>query len=243
MSAGFARSPHANSACAAARRPAAGRRSASRRTGLFPRSGACAFRAARFATQDSFDGGFNFCRADVHQRRREAGGQGWWTDYPDADTQLLDPPLRADQDARQPAAPTGEPNHLVVRADRRRALSTARSSTSRTPARASSATRRSRALRDYLLKGGFLWVDDFWGDAGPGSSGSEIGRVLPPERYPDRRHHAGPPALPDDVRGAEADSADPVDRPLAPQRRRDLGARRRQRRADHPRHQRRARAA
>jgi len=39
----------------------------------------------RFPTKDSFDGSFNFCRGMYDQDRREAGGMGWWTDYPDAD--------------------------------------------------------------------------------------------------------------------------------------------------------------
>ena len=39
-------------------------------------------------------------------------------------------------------------------------------------------------LRDYLLKGGFLWVDDFWGERAWGQWELEIGRVLPPADYP-----------------------------------------------------------
>src|SRR5262252_7194796 len=39
----------------------------------------------RFPVKDSFDGSFNFCRGMYDSDRREAGGMGWWTDYPDAD--------------------------------------------------------------------------------------------------------------------------------------------------------------
>lgn len=39
-------------------------------------------------------------------------------------------------------------------------------------------------LRDYLLRGGFLWVDDFWGWRAWDQWQSEIGRVLPPDQYP-----------------------------------------------------------
>ncbi len=35
------------------------------------------------------------------------------------------------------------------------------------------------ALRDYLRKGGFLWVDDFWGQVAFDRWSSEIARVLP----------------------------------------------------------------
>jgi hypothetical protein len=40
------------------------------------------------------------------------------------------------------------------------------------------------SLRAYLLKGGFLWVDDFWGDAAWEQWSHEIGKVLPPAQYP-----------------------------------------------------------
>jgi hypothetical protein len=39
-------------------------------------------------------------------------------------------------------------------------------------------------LRQYLLKGGFLWVDDFWGSEAWAQWVSEISRVLPPLEYP-----------------------------------------------------------
>ena len=37
-------------------------------------------------------------------------------------------------------------------------------------------------LRAYLTKGGFLWVDDFWGTEAWEQWSSEIGRVLPDTR-------------------------------------------------------------
>ncbi len=45
-------------------------------------------------------------------------------------------------------------------------------------------------LREYLLKGGFLWSDDFWGTPALQSFESELARVLPPARLPDPGHHA-----------------------------------------------------
>jgi hypothetical protein len=39
-------------------------------------------------------------------------------------------------------------------------------------------------LREYLLKGGFLWVDDFWGSRAWFQWVQEIGRVLPSSEYP-----------------------------------------------------------
>src|SRR5687768_18103494 len=39
----------------------------------------------RMPTDDTFGHGFNFCRGIYTSTRGEAGGQGWSTDYPDAD--------------------------------------------------------------------------------------------------------------------------------------------------------------
>jgi hypothetical protein len=39
-------------------------------------------------------------------------------------------------------------------------------------------------LREYLMKGGFLWVDDFWGHAEWDYWVEQISRVLPPKEYP-----------------------------------------------------------
>jgi hypothetical protein len=41
-------------------------------------------------------------------------------------------------------------------------------------------------LRAYLLKGGFIWADDFWGDEALEHFTAEIGRILPPSEYPAR---------------------------------------------------------
>ena len=39
-------------------------------------------------------------------------------------------------------------------------------------------------LREYLLKGGFLWMDDSWGSANWNRWISQIARVLPPGEFP-----------------------------------------------------------
>ena len=39
-------------------------------------------------------------------------------------------------------------------------------------------------LREYLLKGGFLWVDDYWGEYAWDQWAEQIGRVLPPADFP-----------------------------------------------------------
>jgi len=40
------------------------------------------------------------------------------------------------------------------------------------------------SLQMWFKKGGFLWVDDFWGSAAWEQWEEEIGRVLPPSEYP-----------------------------------------------------------
>ena len=61
-------------------------------------------RSAKFATPESFDGAFNFCRLFYTSVRSEYGGQGWWTDYPDADTNFMIRLVGADQNPRQPGS-------------------------------------------------------------------------------------------------------------------------------------------
>ena len=76
--------------------------------------GAGISRAAAFPAADSFDGSFNFCRGMYTSNRPEAGGQGWWTDYPDADINFS---IRLSEltKTRVSKARGDEPNHLVVR--------------------------------------------------------------------------------------------------------------------------------
>ena len=39
-------------------------------------------------------------------------------------------------------------------------------------------------MRNYLLKGGFLWVDDFWGSRAWNVWEEQIAKALPPGQYP-----------------------------------------------------------
>jgi hypothetical protein len=40
---------------------------------------------AKWARAEDFDGSFHYCRGFYTSVYREAGGMGWWTDYPAAD--------------------------------------------------------------------------------------------------------------------------------------------------------------
>lgn len=136
----------------------------------------------RLATPESFDGGFNFCRLMYTRVAREAGGQGWWTDYPNADINFS---IRLSEltKTRVSRAPDGEPNHLVVRPTDDELFQcpfiiVADAGT------AGFTDEEAARLREYLKKGGFLWIDDFWGTVAWQHWQSEIGRVLPPMEYP-----------------------------------------------------------
>ena len=74
-------------------------------------------------------------------------------------------------------------------------------------------------LRDYLLKGGFLWADDFWGEFAWDFWERQLRKALPVGPVSHRRSGARPSALPhDDDR--QQGAADRLDRFLDGQRRR-----------------------
>ncbi|HEX2458377.1 MAG TPA: DUF4159 domain-containing protein [Vicinamibacterales bacterium] len=138
--------------------------------------------APRFATPDSFDGGFSFCRLMYNSYTREAGGQGWWTDYPDADKNFS---IRLSELTKTHVSrqSNGEPNHFVVQAmdDSLFQCPFVEIEDAGTAEFSDDEVVR---LRQYLLKGGFLWSDDFWGTAAWDSWVSELARILPPAEYP-----------------------------------------------------------
>lgn len=134
-------------------------------------------------------GGFTFCRLEYRPVRREWFGQGWKTDYPDADRNL---PLRLSQLTRTDIARNewGDPFHAVVgllEADLYECPFLFASDVGTVGLTEVEAVR----LRDYLLKGGFLWADDFWGDYAWSNWTREMQRVLP--------GHAIVPVPPDHV--------------------------------------------
>src|SRR5215208_1000995 len=82
--------------------------------GFGQRWGRMRYEPPRFPTAESFDGSFNFCRGMYNSNRPEAGGMGWWTDYPDADINFS---IRLSELTKTHISreASGEPNHLVVR--------------------------------------------------------------------------------------------------------------------------------
>jgi hypothetical protein len=121
--------------------------------------------------------GFTFCRLRYDSVRREPMGLGWSTDYPMADRNMtirLGEFTTADVNLYE----DGEPAHAIVEATDPELfqcpflfgsdVGTAGFS----PAEA-------EALRAYFLKGGFLWVDDFWMDHALANWLAEMERIIP----------------------------------------------------------------
>ncbi len=149
---------------------------------LYAQFGGFRARGLPMATPQAFDGAFQFCRVAFRGISGGDGG-GWGTDYPDADLnlstrlgELTKTPISADKR-------TGQPNHLIVPINDPLLF--------RCPfimmfevgnfylddAEAAN-------LRAYLLKGGFLWVDDFWGQRAWDNWESQIRKVVPSGAYP-----------------------------------------------------------
>ena len=135
----------------------------------------------QLAGPESFDGAFQFCRVAFRGNRYGDGG-GWGVDYPRADITLS---LRLSEltFTRVSFDPQHEPNHLVVRLTDEAMfhcpfiMMTEVGAVFFDDAEAA-------ALRNYLLKGGFLWADDFWGEYAWQVWADQIDKVLPKSEYP-----------------------------------------------------------
>ncbi|MDX1382542.1 MAG: DUF4159 domain-containing protein [Thermoanaerobaculia bacterium] len=132
--------------------------------------------------QDLEKSSFTFCRLYYTSVRSEALGHGWNTDYPNSDINFM---VRLEQltHVEVNTYSDGEPNHVVVQATDDLMF--------RCPflfmsdvGTAGFTREEAVRLRSYLQAGGFLYVDDFWGDLAWENWSREIGKVLPPGEYP-----------------------------------------------------------
>jgi hypothetical protein len=149
----------------------------------FGRRGFGGFRSfgANFATPKDFDGHWHFCRW-VYQSALDGDGGNWNADWPRADINLsirLSELTKADVSKNA----QGEPNHLLVRFtdpevfDCPFIMATEVGRTFITDEDA-------KAMRLYLEKGGFLWVDDFWGSYAWDHWVGQIRKALPANEFP-----------------------------------------------------------
>lgn len=136
----------------------------------------------RFAGEADFDGKFHICRLMYTQVRQQNLGMGWGTDYPFAEINLS---IRLSELTKTTVAFDGERNpvNLVVRPTDD-ALFQCPIVLASDPGSAGFSAADADRLREYLDKGGFLWVDDFWGSYAWDCFASEIGKVLPPGEFP-----------------------------------------------------------
>ena len=125
---------------------------------------------------------FTFTRVLYQSDRREQGGQGWHTDYPSADQNLM---IRLSELTTTHVGfdKHDEPDHVVVRLTDE-ALFTYPFIFMSDVGTLEFSNDEAARLGEYLRKGGFLWVDDFWGPYAWQQWVREISRVLPPGEYP-----------------------------------------------------------
>lgn len=131
----------------------------------------------RYPPAELDDGSFTICKLMYTSVRREANGMGWSTDWPYAGINLMNrlaelTKTRISRDA------TGDPNHWVIRLTDDALFQCPVIIASDVGTLAFSPEEAAR-LREYLLKGGFLWVDDFWGTAAWNQWSAEIEKALP----------------------------------------------------------------
>ena len=136
---------------------------------------------ARLARANGFDGKFHYCRAAYRANPRGDGGS-WLTDYPLADIDLS---IRLSELTKTSVAfeRARQPNHLIVRLTGDE-LYVCPVILMQEVGRLLFSTDDAVALRTYLLKGGFLWVDDFWGSYAWQVWETEIRKVFPATDYP-----------------------------------------------------------
>jgi hypothetical protein len=123
------------------------------------------------------DGSFTVCKWMFRSDRSEPGGVGWSTDYPYGEINLLTrlsdlTKIRVSRDADR------DFNYWVVRLtdDQLFECPLLLGSDVGTAALSDAEVQR---LRQYLLKGGFLWVDDFWGTPAWDHWARQMVRVVP----------------------------------------------------------------
>ena len=114
--------------------------------------------------------------------RREPAGGGWRTDYPYGEINLS---IRFSELTRTRVSWIGarQPNHYVVRLTDD-ALFQCPFTIASDVGTIGMLPEEARRLRLYLLKGGFLWVDDFWGTLAWEQWSHEFDKVLPSSEYP-----------------------------------------------------------
>jgi hypothetical protein len=151
----------------------AGAVSVAQRFGVIEGAGA----GIRIPPRDFYDGAFTVCKWMFRSERSEPGGIGWSTDYPFGEINLLTrlsemTKIRVSRDGGRNV------NYWVVRLTDEQ-LFECPILLGSDVGTAGLSNQEVQRLRQYLLKGGFLWVDDFWGTRAWEQWTSQIVRALP----------------------------------------------------------------
>ena len=138
-------------------------------------------RPLQYAKLDDFDGGFQFCRL-VFRNGPNGDGAGWNVDFPRADENLS---IRLSELSRTPVSmdENREPKTLLLNA-KQPEITHCPFIMMTEPGGAYFDEEEVVGLRQYLLRGGFLWADDFWGEYAWSYWENQIRRVLPSGQYP-----------------------------------------------------------
>jgi hypothetical protein len=122
-------------------------------------------------------GGFTFCRLQYRSGRLDGSGNGWAIDFPRGDRHIM---LRLSE-----LTPTmisrwshGEPGFTVVRVTDTELFSCPFLMASDVGELELTPEEADR-MREYLLRGGFFWADDFWGSSAWGYFEREMQKVFP----------------------------------------------------------------
>jgi hypothetical protein len=145
-------------------------------------------RGGRFAmpqvpANPPYDGGFQFCRI-MFRNSGYGDGAGWYVDYPRADINLS---YRLSELTTLPVSRsvTGDYEHILLRFTDNDLFKCPFIMMTE-PGGAYIDDDEASRLRDYLLKGGFLWADDFWGEYAWNAWVAELRKALPSGQYPIR---------------------------------------------------------
>jgi len=145
------------------------------------RGGRFGFYRPNLPPNPHYDGAFMFCRV-WFDNAPNGDGNGWFVDYPRADINLS---VRFSEltVAAMSRDGEGQLNHAVYRLtdpeiDRCPFMMMTE------PGGAYFSEEEAKHLHDYLVRGGFLWADDFWGEHAWAHWDSEIRKALPREEFP-----------------------------------------------------------
>jgi hypothetical protein len=144
-------------------------------------AGGRGFGNARKATSADFDGSFQFCRVAFGRDARGDGGS-WSVDYPRADINLS---VRLSEltKTRVGRDSSATPKHLLVELTDPELFDCPFVMMTNV-GDASLSAREAASLRTYLIKGGFVWADDFWGSRAWEWWEAQLRRVLPADEFP-----------------------------------------------------------